>query len=83
MIVDPLRDRSIGKCKTLHIHMLHKIAWVLVIIGGLAWGLIGFFNVNLVTTVFGSMSSMTSLSAIVYDLVGLSAVYLLFMGKKM
>ena len=63
--------------------MLHKIAWVLLVIGGLAWGLIGFFDVNLVTTVFGSSASATSLSRIVYDLVGLSTLYLLFAGKKM
>lgn len=52
---------------------LSTIALVLVIIGGLNWGLIGFFNFNLVTTIFGDLSI---LSRVVYSLVGLSAVVL-------
>ena len=63
--------------------MVKKIAWILVIIGALNWGLMGFFNFNLVTAIFGEMTSMTSLTSIVYDLVGLSALYLLFTGRKM
>lgn len=59
--------------------MLHKIALVLVIIGGLNWGLVGFFNYNLVAMVFGDMST---LSRVVYDLVGLSALYMVFAGWK-
>jgi len=55
------------------------IAWILVVIGGLNWGLVGFFNFDLVMTIFGSMSY------IIYDIVGLSAVVLiifkLFMRK--
>ena len=56
------------------------IALVLVIIGGINWGLIGFFNFDLVATIFGSASV---LSRIIFDLVGLSAVYLLFVVPKM
>jgi len=52
---------------------LNAIALILVIIGGLNWGLIGFFNFNLVTTIFGDLSI---LSRVVYSLVGLSAVVL-------
>lgn len=48
------------------------IALVLVIVGGLNWGLVGFFDFDLVATLFGDMSV---LSRIVYGLVGLSAVY--------
>lgn len=48
------------------------ITLVLVIIGGLNWGLVGIFNFNLVSTIFGDMST---LSRIVYALVGLSAIY--------
>ena len=57
------------------------IALTLVIIGGLNWGLVGFFNFNLVTAIFGS----TMLTNIVYDLVGISSLYLAFgwfMGKE-
>ena len=46
----------------------------LVIIGAVNWGLIGFFNFNLVAFLFGSMSW---LSRIVYGLVGLCGLYLL------
>jgi len=41
-------------------------------LGGLNWGLIGFFEFNLVEAIFGAMSV---LSRIIYCLVGLSAVY--------
>ncbi|MBN2198198.1 DUF378 domain-containing protein [Candidatus Wolfebacteria bacterium] len=54
--------------------ILKNIAWVLVIIGGLNWGLIGLFGFDLVATIFGDMSIASKL---VYDLVGLSAVYLI------
>ncbi len=63
--------------------MLKKITFILVIVGALNWGLVGFFNFNLVTAIFGEMTSMTSLSSIVYDLVGLSGLYCLFTGWKM
>lgn len=63
------------------IKKLSTVDWIvliLVIIGGLNWGLIGVFDFDLVASIFGDMSA---LSRIVYDLVGLSAVYLLFVVK--
>lgn len=45
---------------------------ILVVIGGLNWGLVGFFKYDLVAAIFGDMST---LSRIVYDLVGLAALY--------
>ena len=54
---------------------LHMIAWILVIIGGLNWLLIGLFNFNVV------MYLGDLLSRIVYVLVGLSALYELFTHK--
>ncbi|MDD3925278.1 MAG: DUF378 domain-containing protein [bacterium] len=48
-------------------------ALVLLIIGGLNWGLIGAFGFNLVAAIFGDM---TALSRIIYVLVGLSAIYI-------
>ncbi|MES2966629.1 MAG: DUF378 domain-containing protein [Patescibacteria group bacterium] len=51
------------------------IAFVLVVIGGINWGTIALFDLDLVRLLFGDM---TPLSRIVYGLVGLSAVYLLF-----
>lgn len=58
-----------NKLKTLDI-----LSLVLVIVGGLNWGLVGILNFDLVATIFGDMSS---LSRIVYSLVGVSAIYLL------
>ena len=52
---------------------LHMIGFILVIVGGLNWGLVGLFNFNLVTMLLGSMPTIEKL---VYILVGLSAVYL-------
>ena len=54
--------------------MLDKTSLALVIVGALNWGLIGFFNFDLVAFLFGSM---TWLSRIVYALVGISGLYLL------
>jgi uncharacterized membrane protein YuzA (DUF378 family) len=51
------------------------IAAVLLIVGGLNWGLVGLFNFDLVAAVFGSMSVI---SVIVYSLVAISAIYLAF-----
>jgi len=49
------------------------IALILVIVGGLNWGLVGLLDFDLVATLFGDMSSI---SRAVYALVGLSAVVL-------
>lgn len=54
---------------------LSLIALVLVIIGGLNWGLVGLFNFNLVTTIFGVGSMLTNA---VYVLVGLAALYAIY-----
>ncbi|WP_269913979.1 DUF378 domain-containing protein [Acinetobacter sp. HY1485] len=56
------------------------IAYVLTIVGGLNWGLVGAFNFNLVSAIFGDMSA---LSRIIYVLVGLSAIYLIYTGTKL
>lgn len=51
---------------------LDIIVAILLIVGGLNWGLVGLFGLDLVKTIFGDM---TVLSRVVYILVGLSAVY--------
>ncbi|HLF54460.1 MAG TPA: DUF378 domain-containing protein [Candidatus Nanoarchaeia archaeon] len=50
---------------------LEWIAWIIVIIGGLNWGLVGFFNFNLVTTLLGDGMG----SRIVYDIIGVASLY--------
>lgn len=54
--------------------ILKKVALVLVIIGGLNWGLVGLFEFDLVANLLGDM---TLVSRIVYGLVGLSAIVVL------
>ena len=54
---------------------LHTITWILVIIGGLNWLLVGLFGWD-VGAIFGGMSA--PISKIIYVLVGLSALVELF-----
>ena len=52
------------------------LAAVLLVIGGLNWGLVGLLHFDLVATIFGLKFGETSmLSSVVYLLVGLAAVY--------
>ena len=55
-------------------YFLQYFSLTLTVIGAINWGLIGFFNLNLVALLFGSMSL---LSRIIYGLVGLCGLYLL------
>jgi len=55
------------------------IALVLVVVGGLNWGLVGLFDFNLVTSIFGATSIVTD---IVYVLVGLSAIWMIIDASK-
>lgn len=54
------------------VKVIDNIALSLLIIGGVNWGLIGFFDYNLVSSLFG-YSSM--ISRIIFGLVGISALY--------
>jgi len=47
---------------------VYKIALTLIIIGALNWGMVGLFDVNLVTLLFGKESV---LSNIVYAIIGI------------
>jgi uncharacterized membrane protein YuzA (DUF378 family) len=51
---------------------LDVIVAILLVVGGLNWGLVGIFNFDLVAAIFGDMSII---SRIVYAVVGLSALY--------
>ncbi len=59
-------------------NIIRKIAYILVLIGALNWGLVGFGNLDLVALIFGT----TIIGRIVYSLVGLSALWLIFAPKK-
>lgn len=58
---------------------LHGIAFVLVLVGGLNWLLVGLFGWD-VGSIFGGQGAL--ISKIVYILVGLSALYLIVTHKK-
>jgi uncharacterized protein len=58
--------------RELLMRVLNIVTLILVIVGGLNWGLVGLFDFNLVAALFGEMSM---LSRIVYVLVGLSALW--------
>jgi len=63
---------------------LHMVAWILVIIGGLNWGLVGIGafaggNWNVVNLILGSWPQV---EWIVYVLVGLSAVWEIIGHRK-
>ncbi|KOF56216.1 MULTISPECIES: DUF378 domain-containing protein [Clostridium] len=58
---------------------LDIIALLLVIIGSVNWGLIGFFNFDLVAALFGTM---TSLTRVIYAIVGIAGLYAIsFLGR--
>ncbi len=73
------RRTSSGSGKTTW-NAIDWIAMVLMIVGGLNWGLVGLFNFDLVAALFGTQSA---LSRIVYVLVGLSALYSIYSASKM
>jgi uncharacterized protein len=64
----------------MKLNVIDWAALVLTIVGGLNWGLVGFFQFNLVDSIFGEGSA---LARIVYGLVGLSAVYLVVTAMKL
>ena len=59
-------------------YILRIIAYILVIIGAINWGLVGIFGYDLVASIFGDMSLI---SRIVYGLVGVSAIVLLITNR--
>ncbi len=56
---------------------LHMVAWILLVVGGLNWGL-DALGYNVVSMLLGSWPMVEKL---VYILVGLSAIYELFTHK--
>lgn len=64
----------------MKLNTMDIIGYVLVVIGGLNWGLVGLFEYNLVDSIFGAGSLM---ARIVYSLVGLAAVYMIFAFFKL
>lgn len=63
-------------------NIIYNIAIILVLIGALNWGLVSIFKFDLVAALFageGKFGNISSLSRIIYGLVGLSAIYVAVM----
>lgn len=64
--------------------MMNRLNWLdwtcftIVIVGGINWGLIGFFNFNLITAIFGA----GVFSSILFAIVGLAAIYEIYSLTK-
>ncbi len=56
-------------------NVLDLVATVLVIVGGLNWGLVGALKFDLVQTIFGFMPMLAD---VIYIVVGLSALYMIY-----
>lgn len=57
-----------------------KLAYLLLVIGGLNWGLVGWVDYNLVDSIFGSGST---LSRVIYAVVGVATLYVIFSMVRM
>ncbi len=64
----------------MKMNALDVLAFVLVIIGGINWGLIGWVDYNLVDSIFGVGSTI---SRVVYAIVGAASLYLIYTFIKM
>lgn len=70
------RDQSMAR----RIGAFDWLAMVLMIVGGINWGLVGLMNIDLVAAVFGDGSTA---ARVVYALVGLAALYSIYTVSKM
>jgi uncharacterized membrane protein YuzA (DUF378 family) len=76
----PERRTAMSITGTTTLSSLDWLAMILMIIGGINWGLIGAFDVNLLTSLFGVGTPLTRL---VYAVVGLAALYGVYMLTKL
>ncbi len=61
------------------LNALDFLALILVIVGALNWGMVGLFNLNVVSTIFADMNFVSNL---IYVLVASAGLYLLIMLGK-
>ncbi len=73
-------DRRANGLAKRSLSAIDWLALALVIIGALNWGLVGAFDFDLVAAIFGEE---TSLSRLVYALVGLAALWTLYTCSKL
>ena len=77
-VTDTHRDRVVDT-RPRTMNGMDWFALVLLIVGGLNWGLVGLFDFNLVAAIFGVD---TVFSNIIYVLVGLSAFWCMYTASK-
>jgi uncharacterized membrane protein YuzA (DUF378 family) len=65
-----------------HHKTIDSISAVLLLIGGLCIGLVGAFDFEPISAIFGGGDMMAPLTRVIYVLIGLSAVYRLLMLVK-
>ena len=59
---------------------LAVVCLILIIIGAVNWGLIGFFSLDIISVIFGNMSMI---SRIIYAVVGIAGIYSLVLFWKL
>jgi uncharacterized protein len=76
----PERRNSGGILHATHFSALDWAAMVLMIVGGINWGLVGAFEFDLVAALFGAR---TGWSRLVYTVVGIASLYGIYLLSKM
>ena len=74
------QPRAVGAPGSRSMNTVDWIAMILLIVGGVNWGLVGLAHLDLVATLFGDGSAV---SRIVYILVGLAALWCLYTATKL
>lgn len=59
---------------------LDVVCLILIIIGAVNWGFIGFFNLDFISLIFGNMSMITR---IIFAVVGIAGIYSLVLFWKL
>ena len=59
-------------------NLIHKICLILMIVGGINWGLVGLFNFDLVTTIAGGYNMFSRVIYVVIAIASIINILLLF-----
>lgn len=59
----------------MKLNPIEKVAYILLVIGGVNWGLVGWLDYNLVDEIFGVGSGV---SRVIYAVVGVAALYVTY-----
>ena len=68
------------KVNTMKMNALDKVSMLLLMVGGVNWGLVGWLKYNLVDEIFGVESTG---SRVIYAVVGVAALYSIYGMVKM